>query len=142
MKAVTRSFTVVACALALAACASAPPTERRAERLALAESVAGEPTDSIWYQRLVSWEPLSEEHLLIWTRANEAWLLRVDRPCRELLWTQSLGLRTATSSITTRFDYVVAGTDQCRIREIRPVDAQVMRRGRPSGGSIQVETGT
>lgn len=132
------------CALALVACASTPPDERRAQRLVEVQAVAGEPVDSIWYQRLVSWEALGEEHLMISTRVNEAWLLRVDRPCTELPWVNELGIDNRNNRITTSFDSVVAGSQRCRIREIREVDVAALRergRNRPVT-SIQAEGGT
>jgi hypothetical protein len=113
----------------LAACAGNRVGERQQARLELAESLAGESVDSVWYQRLQNWEPLSEDRLIIWTRTNEAWLLDVQRPCSELPWAQGISIPTMSRQIRANFDSVQVRHQRCRITRIRELDARALREG-------------
>lgn len=129
MDTVQRWLILAALAAMLAGCAGNRVGERQQARLELAESLAGEPVDSIWYQRLQNWEPLSEERLIIWTRVNEAWLLDVQRPCSELPWAQGISIPTMSRQIRANFDSVHVRNQRCRITRIREIDARALREG-------------
>lgn len=132
-----RTLVLASIGLLLAACAGNRLGERQLARLELAESLAGEPVDSIWYQRLQSWEPLSEDRLIIWTRNNEAWLLDVQRPCSELQWAQGLSIPTMSRQIRANFDAVHVRHQRCRITRIRELDARALRQGGDAGGDAR-----
>lgn len=118
----------------VAACASIGREQRDAELLARFEAAALAPVDSFRFLRLQGYTVLAEDRLVVWTRNDEAWLLRVDLPCNELRWAPMIGLSSSLSSVHARFDRVLAGGDRCRIREIRPVDVEAMRSsGSPPG---------
>ncbi|HEX8784120.1 MAG TPA: DUF6491 family protein, partial [Steroidobacteraceae bacterium] len=93
------SLGTVAMVTALAACASSRPADgvagataagtsttaaATAQERALARysGYAGRPVRSFtWLGRFDSWEPLGKDHLLVYTRPNEAYLLKVSGPC-------------------------------------------------------------
>ena len=129
MDMIMRSLVFGSIGLLLAACAGNRVAEREQARLELAESLAGEPVESVWYQRLQNWEPLAEDRLIVWTRVNEAWLLDVQRPCSELRWAQGISIPTTSRQIRTNFDSVQVRHQRCRITRIRPLDARALRQG-------------
>jgi hypothetical protein len=118
---------LVAAAL-LAACMSPSPRERDAARLAQFESVAEAPVDSFRFWTLHKWESLGPEAIAVWTRLNEAYLLRVDKPCVGLEYARAIGLSSSANTVNRRFDTVNFGDQRCRIAEIRPVDAKAVKR--------------
>jgi len=116
--------------LLAAACSATPPREREANALARYEAFAGEPVDSMWFQRLHSWESLGEEHVLVRTTPSKAYLLTVERPCSELPWANAIGLTSTSRSVHARFDHVLVNKQRCRILEIRPVDDTAARKAK------------
>lgn len=143
-------FLVLFVALGLAACASPGPREREAAALARYEAAAGEPVPRFHAFSVRDWTALGENHLALWTRQNEAWLLTVESPCHELPWAMELRLDAVGSTVNARFDAVEVGGQRCRILEIRPVDVQRLKQSeadarRPlsaSGGDAQASGGT
>ncbi len=124
----THWLVLLSTAVMLAACASPGPSERRAARLAQFEAAAAAPVESFhFWAPLYKWEALGETTVAVWTRAQEVYLIRVQRPCTELEWTSAIGLTSTMNRVATRFDSVVAGDQRCRITEIRPVDAEAVR---------------
>jgi hypothetical protein len=113
--------------VSLAACASAGPKERMAARLEEFQRHAGEPVKSFRYWDLNSWEALGPQTVAVWTRPNEAWLLRVDLPCRDLEWANVIALTSSVGRVHSRFDSVVFEHQRCRINEIRPVDGRALK---------------
>lgn len=129
MKTVLRLLVLASLSVLLAACSGNRVGERQQARLDLAEALAGEPQDSVWYQRLHNWEPLAEDRLIIWTRVNEAWLLDVQRPCSELMWARAIAIPTSARQIRPGFDSVQVRHQRCRITRIRALDATALREG-------------
>lgn len=99
-------------------------TARMEARSQAYEVAAGAPVDSFRYFNLWSWEPLSDHQLAVYTRANEAWLIDLDGRCRNLEFTNHIGLTSSASEVSSRFDRVITGpADQpCFIKQIRPVN--------------------
>lgn len=122
---VARIVALVACAL-IAAC-SGNPIQRDQERLARFEAAAGEPVDSFRFFNFHSWTPLGREHLAVWTRPNEAWLLAVRPTCQDLDFATRIALTSSLSRVYARFDSVVVGPIPCRISSIRPIDVAALR---------------
>ncbi|WP_440223361.1 DUF6491 family protein [Dokdonella sp. MW10] len=91
----------------------------------------GQPVEQFQFFNLQKWELVGEDKVIVWPRLNDAFLLTVDKPCRELEWAQSIGITSTANRVSRRFDSVKAGADTCRIQEIRPLDYkafQVARR--------------
>lgn len=124
---VFRILMLAAMALLIGACSSPGPAKRMEARLAEVESVAGEAVESFHFWNLDSWEPLGPRHLLVSTRINEGWLLRVDEPCSGLDFAVSVGLSSSNNRVYQRFDTVNFERQRCRIAEIRPVDVKALR---------------
>lgn len=78
--------------------------------------------------RIAGWRPLGRNELVVWTRFDEAYLLRVDPTCLEL--DTALGIRLesrVSGTISSGFDWVRAGRERCRILKIYPVDYRLMK---------------
>jgi hypothetical protein len=121
-----------AAATAGADSAAKPATtqERALERYS---SYAGPPLQSFtWLGHFDSWEPLGKDHLLVYTRPNEAYLLKVSGPCDVRFATGPVGITSTNYTVYTGLDSItvrsgVGGTWQCRIDEIRPLDVRRMK---------------
>ena len=112
--------------LALSGCASTGMSD--AEKLATYRAAAGEPVSSFTYLgRISGWTPLDREHIAVWTRPREAWLLAFHGTCQDIEFSPVIGLTSQNSRVYAGFDKVLVdrpGSMQlpCRIREIRPLD--------------------
>ncbi len=94
---------------------------------------AGPPVQSFnWLGRFDSWEPLGKDHLLVYTRPNEAYLLKVRGPCDLHFATGAVGITSTNTMVYAGLDSIVVrqgiqGTWQCVIDEMRPVDVRRMK---------------
>lgn len=124
--AVKHILATLAVAVALAGCARVGKdyTARIQARQQAYAAAAGAPVNSFHYFSLWSWEPLGDNELAVYTRANEAWLLDLDGKCRNLQFTNHIGLTSSASEVSTKFDRVITGPADapCFIKQIRPVD--------------------
>jgi hypothetical protein len=68
------------------------------------------------------WSLIGEGQIVAWTDYEHAYLLKVQLPCPELEFADSLGVTSSAHTVTSGFDSVVLPHQQCRILEIRPVD--------------------
>lgn len=119
---------LLALLLALAACASdGGPRQREAVRLALFEQHAGAPVEHFRFWRLDRWEGLGRETVAVWTRPDEAWLVRVRAPCNGLEHATVLGLSSTLNRVYRAFDAVLFERQRCRIEQIQPVDVRAMK---------------
>src|SRR5262249_23184540 len=66
-----------------------------------------------WLGRFWSWEPLGRDQLVVWTTANEAYLLKIWPPCDLRFSGITIGLSSTASSI-------YSGTDSCVVRQGAP----------------------
>ncbi|WP_201316048.1 DUF6491 family protein [Dyella sp. EPa41] len=121
-----KPFLILGAALLLGACARVGQeyTARLNARQQAYAAAAGTPVQSFHYFTLWSWEPLSDDQLAVYTRANEAWLLDLDGKCHNLQFTNHIGLTSSVSEVSARFDRVITGGADapCFIKQIRPVD--------------------
>jgi hypothetical protein len=121
-----KPFLIIGAALLLGACARVGQeyTARLNARQQAYAAAAGAPVQSFHYFSLWSWEPLSDDQLAVYTRANEAWLLDLDGKCHNLQFTNHIGLTSSVSEVSARFDRVITGKADapCFIKQIRPVD--------------------
>lgn len=114
--------------LLLAGCASL--AERRdfhQRELAIYESHAGEPVDQIRSFRLISWQPVNENTLLLEARLNRWYLLDVGGPCLGLEFARAVVFDGTMNALRSRFDSVIVEGVRCRIERIRPVDYKAAR---------------
>lgn len=121
-----KPFLIIGAALLLGACARVGQeyTARLNARQQAYAAAEGAPVQSFHYFSLWSWEPLSDDQLAVYTRANEAWLLDLDGKCHNLQFTNHIGLTSSVSEVSARFDRVITGKADasCFIKQIRPVD--------------------
>lgn len=121
---------VVALMLVLAACASgAQRRQMEAAELAVYTKHAGEPIDQIRSFRFISWQPVSDNTLLLEARLNDWYLIKVFGPCMSLPFARTIGFETHLNTLQARFDSIrVEGEPvPCRIETIRPVDAKAAK---------------
>jgi hypothetical protein len=87
----------------------------------------GEPVDEVRAFRLTDWRPLDRYHLVVWRSVNDAFVIRVQEPCTNIDFAQSLAIDYQAPVLRSRFDHVRIDGDRCRIEEIRPVDYRLVR---------------
>lgn len=128
----TAAMLLALSAVLAAGCASpgAGPRERELARLDEVEPHAGAPVADFHFWSIDRWEGLGPEALLIWTRVNEAWLIRVHQPCQGLEFAQTIGLSSTHNRVYRAHDAVLFEHQRCRIAEIRPVDGRELKQAR------------
>lgn len=116
-----------------AGCSSVPYAQRVQQRQVAYADAAGAPVRRFNYFSLYSWEPLGETELAVYTRPGEAWILDVGG-CRDLLYTNTIGLTSSVNQVVVGFDKVLTGRDHvpCTITRIRPVDVKRLRQAEES----------
>ena len=115
----------------LAACASQGPRERDAEAYALYRDFAGAPIDEFTYLgRYEGWRSLGKNVLAIQTGINEAYLVKVQGPCSDLQFANTIGITSTGSTVRRGLDAVRVGGLRCPILEIRPVDYAALKKAR------------
>lgn len=120
---------------ALAGCASdGGPREREAEKLALYEQFAGEPVKDFAFWRLDRWDVLGDYDLAVWTTLNDAYLIRVSKPCSGMSFANTVAVTSTQNRVHARFDAVLFEQQRCRISEIRPVDGKAYKAARRDAG--------
>jgi hypothetical protein len=78
--------------------------------------------------RLDGWRPLGRDELVVWTRFDEAYILRVAPTCFELDTAIGIRLESRVSgTISSGFDWVRVGRERCRIVSIHPIDYRLMK---------------
>ena len=113
-------------AILLSACAG-NPAQRADEQLQRYLAVAGAPVKSFRYFSFNSWTPLGREHLVVWTKPREAWLIQVKPLCQDLNFAQSIALTSSLNRVYARFDKVLVRDYTCRIDSIRPIDVGALK---------------
>ena len=122
---------LAATCMAVAALAATLPaqatTDREKEQLALYQRYAGAQIDDMPFWRLLRYESLGDEAVVVWTGVNDAWLITVRPPCNELPWAKAIGLTSTLHRVSAKFDHVVVGRDRCMIASIQPIDYKALR---------------
>lgn len=147
MKILESLIAVLLAATSLTACATAPdqdgapaardypvaPNQPDADtrRAQLYREHSGEPVDG-FLGTINDWTSLDEHSLVVWTGPNRGYLLEVMGPCVELPWAQRITFSNGGYGRLNVFDKVIVlgrqpMTQQCTIREIRPVDAKAVK---------------
>jgi hypothetical protein len=97
------------------------------EQLARFQKYAGAPVDEFSMFRMWKWQVVGPERLVIWSTINDAWLVRVEKPCVRLEWTHAVVVtQKMRQKVSKKFDFVVFGNQRCKIAEILPVDYKTM----------------
>lgn len=124
----TRAAVAGALAL-LAACTAGIPVRQDPEEVRNRyEAYAGAAVDHFtWLGRFDGWEALGPEELVLFTSANNAYLLRVSPPCNDLRGAERVGLTSTGGSVYARLDSVTTRGWRCRILRIRKLDYRRMR---------------
>ncbi len=125
---------LIALSAALGGCAS-DPRLGDGPRLDLYRAHAGAPVDRFnYFGTLNGWTPLGDEALAVWTRPNEAYLLELFGPCRELSFAPAISLSNHMGRVSARFDSVTplgggvgAFNFPCRIQTIRPLQVKALK---------------
>jgi hypothetical protein len=137
------AWLLAACVAMLpAACASMDSHSSPGQVLARYQAVAGAPVDSMPFLRLDSWQPLDDEHLVVWTSPREAYLLKVWPNCAWLVPAPSIGLTSTVHRVYVNLDKVLVPRHQeCPISEIRPIDVAALKRARAAERAAQSPSG-
>jgi siroheme synthase len=122
------TFPVVVGLLAAVTCpafADTPATE--ATNLARFEKYAGAPVENFTMWSMYKWQNLGPDQLAVWTKVNEAYLLKVAQPCIRLEDAKGVVVTSQMShQVNRRLDYVNFRGQHCQIVEIRPLDYKTM----------------
>lgn len=125
----------IVAAVLLAACAT-DRVARDAERRALYEANAGAPVQSASYRgSLISWTPLGDSAIALWTRPSQAYLVRFVGSCPDIEFASAIRVTNQGGRVYARFDEVVPLDRSnprpmpCRIAELRPLDVKAIRAG-------------
>jgi hypothetical protein len=144
------ALSIASAALALAACADSPSRPDPHSTLAQYQQFSGAPVDSMNFIRLDSWQPLDDQHLVVWTSPREAYLLTVWPNCDWMTITPDIGLTSSVHRVYKNIDKVIVPSrlnarfpnQQCPISEIRPIDLPAYKRAHASERAIQSRSGT
>ena len=116
--------------IALALLAGVAHADTRAhedEEFARYKQYAGAPIDEFPMFRMWKWQVVGPERIIIWSTINDAYLVRVEKPCVRLEWTHAVVVtQKMRQKVSKKFDYVVFGNQRCKIDEILPVDYKAM----------------
>ena len=105
-----------------------PMKEDQNSALARYTKYAGEPVKQFnWLGKFDSWEPLSNDQLVVFATPTAPYLLKVWGPCRNLQFATTMGLTSTGRTVYSGLDSVIVQGQRCPISEIRPVDYQKMR---------------
>jgi hypothetical protein len=128
-------------AVLLAACSSVPYAQRVQQRQDAYNAAAGAPIRSFrFYNRIWSWEPLSDSQLVVYTVPNTAYLLDV-WSCPNLMWTQAIGLTSTFREVSVNFDKVLAGRPYgpCNITKIRPINLSQLKIAQQAQREVDIQ---
>jgi hypothetical protein len=124
-----RLILVLAAVMVLGGCAGVPARTNDTEALARHEAHAGEPVGRVSYHgRIHGWQPLGRDALVLWTTAHQPYLVRVMATCPDLEFATRISVSSRMGGwISSGMDDIQVDGANCRITEIRPIDAQALR---------------
>lgn len=105
---------------------------------------AGEPVNSIQFASIYGWEPIDEEHLVLYTGVRKAWMLDLSGLCMQSLVTIKINVTSAGNRIHSGFDKVQTREGSCRITQIRKIDMEAFDEARRQlqGGDLELGNAT
>ena len=71
------------------------------------------------------WSSLGKQHLILYRRFNEPYLITLSRPCYDLDFAQAIGVSYKGSTLMANFDYITVPTEipvKCFIQHIHKID--------------------
>lgn len=122
---------------------TAAPATAQQRALARYDAYASRPVKSFtWLGHFDSWEPLGKDWLLVYTKPNEAYLLKVSGPCDLNFAIGPVGITSNNYTVYAGLDSIVVnsgpgGKWQCPIDEIRPLDVRGMKADLQAQGKTQ-----
>ncbi len=103
-----KQFFVTALSLALVACSSTTMTSKEKteayEQFTVVEKL--EQVDKIVSFKFDSWTSLGKQHLILYRRFNEPYLITLQRNCPDLDYTMQIGVNNSGSTLYAKFDYI------------------------------------
>jgi hypothetical protein len=123
------SAAIGATLIVLAACSAGIPVRQDPEEVRNRyEAYAGAAVDHFtWLGRYDGWEALGPDELVLFTSANNAYLIKVSPPCNDLRGAERVGLTSTGGSVYARLDSVTTRGWRCRILQIRKLDYRRMK---------------
>lgn len=107
--------------------AQADTPQKQKRSLAQFAPYLQDPVDQFALESLHDWQAVGSDKVAVWSTADDAYLLTVETPCGQLATTADLKLaQQATGTVMRQMDWVMAGSDRCRILEIEPIDVARM----------------
>ncbi len=88
---------------------------------------AGAEINEFRYATLYSWTRVDDDHVAVWTRPGEAYLLGLRTTCLQLGLANTIALDGFGGRVRVGMDAVIAGGVRCHIDSIRPIDLAAMR---------------
>jgi hypothetical protein len=80
------------------------------------------------YTRFDSWTPVDNDHVVVHTNVNEAYLLTLAPGCFDLPFANSIGVTSKfPHTVQSGFDSIRVGRQSCRISDIQPLNYKQMR---------------
>jgi hypothetical protein len=122
---IVRLLSILAAVLVAAGCATKSAREAEAQ---VYFRHMGDPVEEVRAFRLTDWRPLDRYHLVVWRSVNDAFVIRVQEPCTNIDFAQTVAVEYRAPVLRSRFDWVLVDGDRCRIEWIRPVDYRDVRK--------------
>jgi hypothetical protein len=120
--------------LVLTACASSGARHddglaKGSDKLARYQPYVSEPVSQFnMYSSFDGWSDVDNEHVIIHTNVNESYLLTVAPVCIDLPFATRIGVVSRfPNTVSSGFDSLRVGRENCRILEIRPVNYKKMQ---------------
>jgi Family of unknown function (DUF6491) len=122
------STVLLPCLALLSACGSNPGRGYERDPLDRYDHYAGPSIDRFEYRgRLDGWRSVGENRLVVWTSADDAYLLTVEPECRGLATTNRIDLSSSSHNVNRGSDSVVVNRERCRITDIHHVNYAKMK---------------
>jgi len=123
----TRIFFVVMLSFLLQACATnSMSSKQKIEAYnQFIEKHQLEEVDRIRSFKFDQWSSLGKQHLILYRRFNEPYLITLTRPCYDLDFAQAIGVSYKGSTLMANFDYITVPADipvKCFIQHIHKID--------------------
>lgn len=108
------------------------------------ERFASGPVKSLQFSSIYGWEPIDEEHVVLFTGVRKAWLLDLSGLCLDAHLNVRIGVTSFGSRIYSGFDKVQTPRGECRITQIRAVDMDAYDEAKRQvvGGDLELGNGT
>ena len=126
-------------AVVASGCASGLSRTRSDQVLARYEPYVGEEIRGFTALRQHSWQPVSRNQLILWTTINDAYLLTISNNCPDLMFSNSVGVSSTVSEIST-MEHVIVRGDRCPIQKIQPIDIRAYKRDREANENARASS--